>query len=287
MGDRFTYELEQNRLIEIKRYRSGKREVEEQKSNAIFFVLEGDANVRLNSHPFQPIGADEFFFVPRGVIIEWDILNRLHVLIIYPESLAYISSILKIEKHDNVSLRCGIEKIENNISLEELSFLKANKHIHSYTSILNDYIEDGFNESRLFSIKINEFLYLLSTQYTHEEIKAFFHTIDSPDILFAEFVKHNYSRYKTVKELAGAMHMTQGQLSARFKNVFGMSPYQWIIVQKIRRIRHEIIENKKTNKEIAHDNGFTNPQQFYDFCRIHIGSTPAQIRKENINNRRD
>jgi len=287
MGDRFTYELEQNRLIEIKRYRANKREVEEQKRNAIIFILEGEAKIRLNSHPLQTIGIGEFFFVPRGFIIEWCTLDRLQLLIIHPESLADIAGIIKIEKQNDAPFRCVTDNPEDRNSVEKLISLKANKHIHSYASILTEYIEDGLNESRLFNIKINEFLFLLSTQYSQEEIKAFFHAIVSPDVFFAEFIKQNYSRYKTVKELAGAMHMTQGQLSVKFKNVFGISPYQWIIGQKIKRIRREISENKKTNKEIAHNNGFSNPQQFYDFCRIHIGATPSQIRKEDINRQRD
>ena len=283
MGQIFIHKHQQDQLIEIKKYNLNKNEVEEQKSNAIIFVLEGEARVRLNFHPFQTIGADRFFFVPMGFMIEWCPLETLSLLIIRPESLANISSILEIEKHYKEAICKGVDNPEDNHSAEEMVFLKANKHIRSYVSILKEYIEDGLRESRLFNIKINEFLFLLSTLYSQEEIKALFHTIVSADILFAEFVKYNYSRYKTVKELARAMHITQMQLSVKFKNAFGISPYQWIIRQRVIKIQRDIIEDKKTNKEIAHDNGFNNPQQFYDFCRIQIGSTPAQIREEHRN----
>ena len=283
----FAEKHHQDKLIEVKSYDSNKREVEEQKSNSIIFILEGRTEVRLNFHPFQTIGADEFFFVPAGFMIEWNTIDNLLLLVIHPESLVNISSILKIEKRYEASLKCGVGNTEDSSFIEELGVLKTNRHIRSYVLMLKEYIEDGLDDVRLLNIKINEFLFLVSALYSLEEIRAFFHSIASPDILFAEYVRYNYSRHKTIKELAGAMNITQAQFSVKFKNVFGTSPYQWIIHQKIAKIRWDIIENKKTNKEIALDNGFNNPQQFYDFCRIQIGLTPTQIREEYINKIRE
>jgi len=274
------YKYHQNRVIEMRECDFNKKEIEEQKSNVIIFVLNGEGRVRLNSHLFQTVKTNEFFFVPKGFMIEWFALDRLSLLAIHPESLAGIYSVLKMDESYRERDRDKKEDIENIAATEGLFILEANKQIRTYVSTIKEYIETGLNDVGLFNIKVNEFLVLFKILYSQEEIRSFFRVIVDPNILFAEFIKCNYTRYKTIKELAGAMHITQTQFSVKFKNVFNASPRQWIIRQKTMQVQRDIIENEKTNKEIALDNGFNNPQQFYDFCRIRIGLTPAQIREK-------
>jgi AraC-like DNA-binding protein len=88
----------------------------------------------------------------------------------------------------------------------------------------------------------------------------------------------NYDKYNTVAQMAEAMRMSPTQFAKRFKNVFQLTPKEWIQRSKARRIHWELCQGTKEIKEIADEYGLL-PENLIRFCKQRLGATPATIRR--------
>ncbi|MDR2868431.1 MAG: helix-turn-helix domain-containing protein [Bacteroidales bacterium] len=70
----------------------------------------------------------------------------------------------------------------------------------------------------------------------------------------------------------------------KFNNNFGESPYQWIQKQKAKQIYIDIINKKKSLKEITSDYNFSSYQHFVKFCKEYLGFPPTANFEKFIHN---
>jgi len=193
--------------------------------------------------------------------------------------------VMKIPSHIQLCDRYSMEQLlqEEDDKVPELTFLDINKIMQSYLKTIELLLAEGLKCIFFFEIKIKELFFIFRGYYTKEELFAFFYPLLSNDMTFSDFVQRNYHKVKTVKELAILANYSLSGFVKRFKRVFGMSAYQWMKEQKAKLIYHEINDMTKALKEISFEYGFSSPAHFNDFCKIHFGSTPGNIRKSKMN----
>jgi AraC-like DNA-binding protein len=172
-------------------------------------------------------------------------------------------------------------KLDNLESDESIHALQANERINHYIEGLILTIEDGLICNLYMQYEIYKMLFLIHSYYTKEECARFFAPLASPDAKFSEFVRLNYHKYKTVERMAEAMRMSQTQFTKRFKSIFLLTPKEWFLRMRARRIHWELYQGKKQIKEIADEYGFL-PENLIRFCKQRLGATPAVIRKNGI-----
>jgi AraC-like DNA-binding protein len=68
-----------------------------------------------------------------------------------------------------------------------------------------------------------------------------------------------------------------------FKNVYGISPYQYIKKIKIERAKYLIRETDMSITEIAFAVGFQEPTALYPILKKELSQTPGDYRKKNSN----
>lgn len=135
-------------------------------------------------------------------------------------------------------------------------------------------------------MKIKEFFLLLRAYYPKEQIYDFLYPILSRDTAFSEYVRKNWSKYKTVKEIADTLHQTPKQFSKKFKEVFDKPPYKWIKERRATAIYHEICSDNIPLKQIAAKYGFSTIPQFTKFCKTELGRNPGELRRGELQKRK-
>ena len=66
----------------------------------------------------------------------------------------------------------------------------------------------------------------------------------------------------------------------KFKEVFGTSPYQWMMSRKSEQIYHKLVYGSESLREISEEFRFGSVQHFNDFCKKRFGMTPGKLRSQ-------
>lgn len=165
------------------------------------------------------------------------------------------------------------EKVSQNTFL-----LPINERVQAFLELAADCIDDGLRCTKYLQMKVSEVMYLLRVYYLKEELAAFFYPILNNDAEFARIIMKNWLSAKNKIELASMTHLSPSRFGVKFKEVFGVSPYKWLLSRRSERIYHELIHGNSSFKEISEEFKFNSVQHFNDFCKKQFGMTPGQIR---------
>jgi AraC-type DNA-binding domain-containing proteins len=143
------------------------------------------------------------------------------------------------------------------------------------------FLENGLRCNYIYEIKIREFLFILKVCYSEGELRDFFSDILSIDMKFVSLVLGKYRDYSTVKELAYELNYSIKVFSKKFKDVFGMTVYQWMKEKKSREIIQDIVFSNKAFKQIAYEHNFNSQQHLNNYCRSVFGNCPKVLRNTN------
>lgn len=135
----------------------------------------------------------------------------------------------------------GLENPNDKEPENSFNLLDIKDEVSYFLKGLKACLSDGLRCRYYFELKMKEFFFLIRAYYTTEELARFFYPLLSNDTSFSEFVYNNYSKVKTVQELASLSNYSHSGFIKRFKKTFGVPAYQWIKQQKASRILHEIM----------------------------------------------
>ena len=161
---------------------------------------------------------------------------------------------------------------------QEITVLEANEAIDTFVTGLTTSIKQGLRCKYYLEIKTKELFYLLRAFYTKEQLAHFFSEMLHADAHFYYFVKQNYKNINSIPEFAKKVDMKQLTFEKKFKEVFGVPPYKWIIEQKSKEIHHALCTGNTPLKELAAQFGFSSKSSFSDFCKKNLGAPPGLIR---------
>lgn len=154
---------------------------------------------------------------------------------------------------------------------------------HFLTSLVNS-LKNGFICQQYMDVKVQELFFLLHAYYAEEKLVEFFLPLFNNDSIFVKFVWDNYKGIRTVNEFACLYSCSVSNFDKKFKRVFGMPAYKWMMKRKNEVVFHEITMTEKPFCTIAKEHGFPSNSQFTDYCKKHLGKAPTKLRKEYTNN---
>ncbi|MDO5292932.1 MAG: AraC family transcriptional regulator [bacterium] len=94
-----------------------------------------------------------------------------------------------------------------------------------------------------------------------------------------EWIKANYNKELTIKEIANEMGYNANYLSTIFKKSTGMTIVQYINVTRIKVAKSMIINDGSSVKEVAYACGFVDDKYFMKVFKKLEGMTPSQYKK--------
>lgn len=95
-----------------------------------------------------------------------------------------------------------------------------------------------------------------------------------------EYINNNLAEDLTVSEIANELEMSQYYFSRLFKQSIGVSPYQYVMQQRIERAKYLLRSSALSVAAIASQVGFSNQNQFTIQFRKLAGTTPSGYRKQ-------
>ncbi len=235
----------------------------------IFFVIKGRISISTILQRELILEEGDFIFLPSGTIMEYHALEECVTLSMRIQEDVPECHIFQVSKI--------AERLED--QYEGIYVLKANERMQTFLSGILETYTDGLRCRHYLHMEVSRMLFLLHAYYSQDDCLKFFSQILSPDVKFSEFVRANWMKYSTVKELADGIYMTTQQFSNRFRKIFGTTPYEWMTRQKSQKIYQDICRCDMPLKEIALKYDFSSQANFFHFCKRAFGNTPGQIRK--------
>ena len=84
----------------------------------------------------------------------------------------------------------------------------------------------------------------------------------------------------SVDAMAQELHLSSGYLQAIYKNMFGSSCMEDVILQRLKRAQDQLISTAKSIREIAEDCGYNNVEHFCRQFRKFLGTSPSHYRRD-------
>jgi AraC family transcriptional regulator len=94
-----------------------------------------------------------------------------------------------------------------------------------------------------------------------------------------EYINQNLTEDLTISEIADELEMSQYYFSRLFKQSIGVSPYRYIMQQRIERAKYLLRTTSLSVAAIAAQVGFSSQNQFTIQFRKLVGTTPSSYRR--------
>ncbi|GEM_PF-2550426 len=129
--------------------------------------------------------------------------------------------------------------------------------------------------------KQRELEILLKRCYSKKSLIAFLSCICTDCQDFYQFVQDNYDKHKGVEELISLSGLSQSTFNRKFREMFGESPYQWIMSKRAETILIKLTETNVPLSRIMKEYKFTDASHFNRFCKLMYNNPPSRIRNNN------
>lgn len=100
------------------------------------------------------------------------------------------------------------------------------------------------------------------------------------DSLTMRLIAENYIKAKTVTDLAQMIGYGVNSFRMKFKKVFGIPAYEWLMQEKSKRLLVAIANSEDDFKNIIDEFDFSSHSHFYKFCKARFGYSPTELRKK-------
>lgn len=239
------------------------------KFHVLFFIMTGEMTISYGKFTKKKIEAGQCVFVPFG--------EAMTVVLDVPTT--YIA--IRIHKAEISCSRIRLLSIHNLTDKYASHFpiLPIKGGMESYLDLILQYFRAGLRCGKIHHIKIQELSLAFRLFYTADELASFFYHMIIQQNSFKDQVLANYSSAESVDELAESLCMSRSAFNQKFRQVFEISPYQWILLQKSKDILHLLFDVDVNIVDVMERTGFKSQSQFTNFCKKNIGLTPKEIKK--------
>ena len=93
-----------------------------------------------------------------------------------------------------------------------------------------------------------------------------------------DYIQSNLDKKLSLKTMAERVDIGRYYFATQFKQAMGVSPYQYVIEQRIAKAK-QLLQKKQSLIEIAADCGFSSQSHFNKVFRQHTGTTPKAYRE--------
>lgn len=243
------------------------------KKCVLVFVIGGTAGIQTSAHPFElDVPAGELICIPPG-----------HAMAIWgkPECELILLYFSKLNS-------CGgnlLQELAKEADGKEVTgVLRSYPIVPPLSMFLQGlifYIDNKIHCVNLQNIKQEECLSIIRICYSHADQRGIFSSILSKDIMLRLKIMQTADSVCSVKELAHVCELSEATLKRKMQQLFGVSPYQWLLSKRNRNILFNLRRGEDL-QEVATRYQFYSVRNLSRYCRRYFGVSASEIsRLEN------
>lgn len=100
----------------------------------------------------------------------------------------------------------------------------------------------------------------------------------------AAYLRQNYNEQISITDVANSVNMSIYYFTRQFHKQYGISPYEYLIMQRISNAKKLLLNTNMSTKQISKECGYNQPSTFIAAFKSRIGVTPSQFRSNVIKN---
>lgn len=241
------------------------------KQNELLFIINGQ--VRISGLNFSDIlvSGGQLLSLPNGVEMDITILEDVNCLVYVWSKSGFLCE----EQY-----RIIMGEISNDVIWNTLGIIPP---LRNFVDAVLLNLENGLSCHHFWRIKEQEFMLLMNSYYSQQELLNFMTPVLHSLNRFRMFVQNNYYKVGTVEELALLGGYGTVTFRRLFKEEYGEPAYQWMNRQKQEHILYDLTYRNLSISEISYKYQFESLSQFSNFCKKYFGKAPREIVKERNN----
>ncbi|SKC77126.1 helix-turn-helix transcriptional regulator [Maledivibacter halophilus] len=98
------------------------------------------------------------------------------------------------------------------------------------------------------------------------------------------YLRQNYNKQISITDVADKVDMSIYYFTRQFHKQYGISPYEYLIMQRICNAKKLLLNTNMSTKQISEECGYNHPSTFITAFKSRIGTTPSQFRTNVIKN---
>ncbi len=135
--------------------------------------------------------------------------------------------------------------------------------------------ESSFEHS--MSVTVHRLLATIS-----ERISAQTKSTEQALVTAEAYLRQNYNLQISITDVASQVDMSVYHFTRQFHKQFGISPYEYLIMQRISNAKRLLLNSGMNTKQISEACGYNNSSTFIAAFKTRVGSTPSQFRTNVI-----
>ncbi len=184
---------------------------------------------------------------------------------------------------------CSMKDFE--LANENPLFLSVNKKPFLNAGIHEQMIAEIFKELEYFSQSDAQYATTICNELTTSLATLYYHIYKSAkkenivkkanfaqDILF--YINENYAQKITIHDLSHHFHISSDHISHTFKEVYGISPINYVIDRRISEAKWMLINTKDSLASISLQVGYENTTHFTNLFIKRVGYRPLEYREK-------
>ncbi len=241
-------------------------------SNILIFVTKGKKILHL---PFgdKTINAGDILFLKSGNYVISEVVDESYeaFLFFYSDELL----VNFIQKH-NIELLADT-KNTNLFSITQNRYLEA-----AISSMVPYFESENPINKELIKLKFEELFLNILASNNEADFRVFLSSLYNEDVLFKTKIQNNYMEFRSVKEMASYLKMSEVNLRAKFQKVFSATPKKWLLLKKLQYAK-VLLRNSELNvTQVMQKVGFSDSSWFSQSFKKEFGITPKEY-KNNKN----
>lgn len=250
----------------------GEIKTEACRSAMLFIALEGVCSFSINGSLFTSLEAGCITLVPDKSCYVVSAAEETHLLVYGVEDIMDLWEGSFPER---------FSKAYNYSDPRFPYVIRLNGRLREYCEQVCGCIDDGLTDVRFMRIKTFELIHLLRFYCPAEELFDFMYPVANENCAFIKIVLDNWKQARSKDDLASFTGLSASRFGVKFKQVFGVSPYKWILERRSEEIIYRLSYTNDSLRKIREELHFCSAQHFNDFCKKQFGNSPGKIRSEN------
>ena len=237
----------------------------------IIYVLEGELQIFCNETN-DLVCEDEFYVINSNKIHGTKSNGNIKALLI---QIPYSYMESYIPDYEHIRFReCHRENRQHAIYGQMKALLQSFARI---------YQEKGVGYEFLLMSRLEEFLYLLYTNYSRKETDT---SKESRQIArlkeVLQYIASSYHEPVTLNDAAHMASLSTEYFCRMFKRCMGVTFLEYVNLVRIDHIHEELLATEDSITDILERNGFTNYKVFSRMFKEQFGMTPSELRKLSV-----